>query len=169
MKNSISGRIKRGRVISSARGFALVAAILACLILMALAILVISLSTGDLRTSATVVGDKKSLAAVESGIHKLSQNFDPSATAANFGLGASTTWQDVDATNDPGAQYRYSASAASTMPPLPLAGYSMEAGQGWGMTRYNITVEGQNTTYNTRAQVDVGIGYGPVPTGTMYQ
>jgi hypothetical protein len=169
MKNNMSGRIKRGGVISSARGFALVAAILACLILMALAILVISLSTGDLRTSATVVGDKKSLAAVESGIQKLSQNFDPSATAANFGLGASTTWQNVDATNDPGSQYRYSASAASTMPPLPLAGYSMEAGQGWGMARYNITVEGQNTNYNTRAQVDVGIGYGPVPTGTMYQ
>ncbi len=169
MKNNMSGRIKRGGVISSARGFALVAAILACLILMALAILVISLSTGDLRTSATVVGDKKSLSAVESGIHKLSQNFDPSATTANFGLGASTTWQNVDATNDPGSQYRYSAAAASTMPPLTLAGYSMEAGQGWGMTRYNIIVEGQNTNYNTRAQVDVGIGYGPVPTGTMYQ
>ena len=165
MKNNIHRQIKRTGIINSERGFALVAAILACLIFMALAMLVISLSTGDLKTSATIVGDKKSLSAAESGVQNLSQNFDPSA--ANYGC--STSWQDVSATNDPGSQYRYSAAAASTMPPLPLAGYSMEAGQGWGMTRYNIAVEGQNTTYNTKTQVDVGIGYGPVPTGTTYR
>jgi len=159
-------QIKRFKIINSERGFALIAAILACLILMALAMLVISLSTGDLKTTSTIVGDKKSLSAVESGVHRLSQTFDPSSTA---NLGCSTSWQNVDATNDPGSQYRYSAATASSMAPLPLAGYSMEAGQGWGMTRYTVSVEGQNTTYNTKAQVDIGLGYGPVPTGTTYR
>jgi len=165
MKNNIHRRIKRTGIINSERGFALIAAIIACLILMALAMLVISLSTGDLKTSSTIVGDKKALSAAESGVQNLSQNFDPSAS--NYGC--NTAWQNVDATNDPGSQYRYTTATTSTLAPLPLAGYSMEAGQGWGMTRYSVTVEGQNTTYSTKAQVDVGIGYGPVPTGTIYR
>ncbi|MFH1080966.1 MAG: hypothetical protein V1766_12040 [Pseudomonadota bacterium] len=146
-------------------GFALVAAIIACLILMALAMLVISLSTGDLRTSSAVVGGKRALLATESGVHNLTQTFDPAGT--NFGL--NSTWQNVDAANDPGSQYRYTSSAASALAPMPLPGYSVEAGQGWGMSRYNVAVDGRNTLYNAQMQVSVGVGYGPVPISTTYK
>jgi hypothetical protein len=163
MRDAMDRQRKYYRIISSESGFALVAAIIACLILMALAMLVISLSTGDLKTSTTVVGDKISMSAVESGIHNLTQTFDPAAT--NYGIGSS--WQSV--TSGSSSQFKYTASATSAIAPLPLAGYSMEAGQGWGMARYNISVEGQDTSYSSKAQVDVGVGYGPVPISTIYK
>jgi len=165
MRNIMDKHLKAYRIINSERGFALVAALIACTILMALAMLVISLSTGDLKTTSSVVGDKMALSAVESGIHNLTQNFDPAVTG--FGIGSS--WQDVSTTNNTGLQYRYTASAASDLAPLPLAGYSMEAGQGWELSRYNISVEGQSTSYGSKVQVDVGVGYGPVPKGTTYK
>ena len=64
------------------RGFALVTAILAIMILMALGYLVISVSTGDLKISSRVVGEKKALSAAETGIHRMMQNFDPANMAA---------------------------------------------------------------------------------------
>ena len=64
---------------NSEKGFALIAAIMACLILLALGMLVISLSTQDLRVSTKIVGDKRSSAAAEDGIHSLPQTFDPRA------------------------------------------------------------------------------------------
>jgi Tfp pilus assembly protein PilX len=44
---------------SSEQGFALVTALMACAILFALAMLVLNLSTSDLKVSARNVGDKK--------------------------------------------------------------------------------------------------------------
>lgn len=151
------------KTVSSEGGFALIAALIACLILMALALLVISLSTGDLRTSSQVVGGKRAMLAAESGIQNLTQTFDPIGT--NFGLGSGfpTQWYNVDTTNDPGAQYRYFSSVA--IAPMPLAGYSTE----WGMLRFNIVVEGKNTLYNSQQQVAVGAGHGPVPIDTKYR
>lgn len=163
MRNIMCKQHQCYKMVNSENGFALVAAIIACMILMALAILVISLSTGDLKTTSAVVGDKMALSAVESGIHNLTQNFDPAASS--YGLGSS--WQSV-ATNS-SAQYRYTSSAASSLAPLPLPGYSMESGQGWGMSRFNISVEGRDTNYDSKVQVDVGMGYGPVPISTIYK
>jgi 1,4-dihydroxy-2-naphthoyl-CoA synthase len=50
---------------------------------------------------------------------------------------------------------------------LPLAGYSIGGGQTWGQTRYDVTVTGENTSYNSRAQVSVGLGYGPIEMSTI--
>ena len=50
---------------------------MACLILLALGMLVISLSTQDIRVSMKIVGDKRALAAADTGINSLSQTFDP--------------------------------------------------------------------------------------------
>ena len=168
MRNIMDKQFKYLKVIHSESGFALIAAVLACMILMALTLFAIQLSTGDLKTSSVVVGDKMALSAVESGIHNLTQTFEPGANTTGYGLGGST-WRDVSTTNNLGSQFRYTSTAASPMAPLPLAGYSMESGQGWGMSRFNITVEGRNTTYGSTVQVDVGIGYGPVPISTIYK
>jgi hypothetical protein len=150
--------------LSSQRGFALVTAILACVILFALAMLVIQLSTGDLRVSAKSVGDKKAMSAAEAGLHRMMQTFDPGAPATGY-----NTWIQVDATNDPASRYRITTPAALGTSLLPLPGYSMEAGKGYGMAPYTITVTGENTTYNTHVEIDVGVGYAPIPTGTAYQ
>jgi hypothetical protein len=48
-------------------------------------------------------------------------------------------------------------------------GYSIGGGKFWGQTRFETTITGQNTRYETQVQVRVGIGYGPVEISTMYQ
>ena len=60
-----------------AKGFALVMAIMAIMILMALGFLAISVTTGDLKITSRIVGEKKALSAAETGIHRLMRNFNP--------------------------------------------------------------------------------------------
>ncbi|MCX5827821.1 MAG: hypothetical protein NTV58_07445 [Deltaproteobacteria bacterium] len=166
--------------LASEKGFALVAAIIACLILLAIGMLVINLSTKDLRTSSVTVGNNKSLAAVESGTHRLVQNFSPDSstwvpTPLNTDFSYTTTanctattptynWRAL-AAGDAATQYAVCAPTNSNLPPVPIPGYALGSG-GWGMMRYNARVVGKNDSYNSTVSVDVGIGYGPVPIGT---
>lgn len=146
-------------------GFALIAAMLACLVLLALGMIVIHLSTQDLRVSAKLVGDKKALSAVEFGLHTMTRTFDPTNLAAS----ATAAGVQVDAANDPGTRYTIGTPARPTVGPdmIPLAGYSIGGGQQWGQTRYNVGITGENTAYNTRVDVTVGLGYGPIEISTM--
>ena len=150
---------------SSAEGFALVTALMACAILFALAMLILQLSTGDLKVSAMNVGNKKASIAAEAGVHLLLSTYDPSAVSTTL----FNQWYSVDGGADPNSRYRISTPATSQQPPVPLPGYSIDASQGWGLARFDVRVEGQNTLYNTSMDVDVGMGYGPVPTGTLYR
>lgn len=158
--------IKKPDILSSQRGIALITAILACVILMALAILVLSLSTSDLRTSTSTIGEKKALNAAETGIHRAIQNFDPDPD----------TWDvsdpdciymkktNVDITNDASSFYNLSVPTrpSSKIYFLPLAGYDITSGKDWGLTNYEIIVTGQNDNYDSEVTVTTGIGYGPI-------
>lgn len=148
----------------SENGFALVAAILACVILFALAMLVIHLSTQDLRSSAKNVGDKKAMSAAETGIHRMIQNFDPQNLSASTATNA-----QVDSTNDPNSVYTISTPARPTSGPtfLPMTGFSIGGGQSWGQSRYIVNVTGRNTAYDTSVSIDTGVGYGPIEISTM--
>lgn len=159
---TLTGVIRRIR--DSEKGFVLMAAILACVILLALAMLVIQLSTQDLRISARVVGEKKAFSAAETGIHQLIQTFNP----ANLAASAATNIA-VDAVNAPGDFYTIGAPAVPTTGPvfIPMAGYSIGGGQSWGQRRYEVDVTGRNTSYNTRVDIGVGVGHGPIEISTM--
>jgi Tfp pilus assembly protein PilX len=154
------------RLPKSERGFALIAALLANLILLAVGIVAINLSTQDIRISMKMVGEKKAMAAAESGIHALTQNFDP----ANL-TGSALTNVQVDATNDPNSRYTVAAPTPPTTGPtvLPMAGYSIGGGQMWGQERFDTTVTGTNTAYNATVQIDIGLGFGPIEMSTMYR
>ena len=150
---------------NSEEGFALIAAIMACLVLLALGMLVISLSTQDIRVSTKIVGEKRALAAIDTGISALSQVFDPQ----NPILVPQTT-------NRADGVSKYTFNYPSTRPTvgpiaIPLAGFSIGGGQRWGQSRYNLDVVGRylpNTEYySTQVTVGVGIGYGPVEVSTM--
>jgi Tfp pilus assembly protein PilX len=152
------------RIRSCEKGFALVTALIACVILFALAMLILQLSTGDLRVSSRSVGDKKAGSAAETGIHRLVQNFNP----ANLAASAVTNLQ-VDPNNDPASVYTIGTPALPTVGPvfLPMQGYSIGGGQSWGQRRYVVDVTGQNTAYNTQVSVNTGIGFGPIEISTM--
>jgi hypothetical protein len=154
------------------KGFALVAAIIASLILLAVGILVINMSTGDLRSSAITVGDKKALAATESGIHRLVQDFSPDSTtwttANNYTTNCAASsptyiWRSIASGTDVNTQFAICAPTLSSQPPVNLPGYALGE---WAMMRYDGRVAGKNTSYNTSTTVDIGIGYGPVSIGT---
>ena len=154
--------------IKSQRGFILLVAIIACAILAALGILVISLSTGDLRTSAATLAEKRALGAVESGVHKLTQSFNVSIPPL-YGL-TLNAWQNVDLVNAPGAKYIISSCLPDSIyMPVPPPGYSLETAAGVGMIRYNIQLTGMDTTYNSEISVNLGIAYRPVSLPPVYR
>lgn len=156
----------RNDVLGSERGFILLTAIIACAIIMALGFMVVLLSTEDLRTSVSSLGEKRALAAVESGYHITTQTFDP--MAVNFGV-PMNTWTNVDATYAPGSRYRIENITLSPFAALPPPGYSMESSQGWGMARYDLAVSGENTTYKTEERVGIGVAYGPISLSLVYK
>jgi len=157
-------RYSNQRILSSEKGFVLLTAIIACVILLALTTLIINLSTGDIQVSSQSVGGKKAMSAAEAGIHSLMQNFDP----LNIANSAVTNVQ-VDSTNDAASVYTISSPSIPTITPtfLPLSGYSIGGGQQWGQRVYNVDVTGRNTNYKTLVTIGVGIGYGPVESSTM--
>jgi len=139
---------------------------MACVILFALAMLVINLSTSDLRVSSKNVGEKKALTAAETGIHRMIQNFDPQNLAST----AATSVQ-VDASNDPASVYTIGTPATPANGPvfLPMIGYAIGGGQTWGQRCFVVDVEGRNTAYVTQVTIRTGVGYGPVEISTIYK
>lgn len=158
--------IVRGDVLHSEKGFILLTAIIACAIIIALGFMVVLLSTEDLRTSVSSLGEKRALAAVESGYHITTQTFDP--MTPNFGV-PMNTWTNVDATYAPGSRYRIDNITLSPFAALPPPGYSMESSQGWGMARYDLAVSGENTAYKTEERVGIGVAYGPISLSLVYK
>jgi hypothetical protein len=145
------------------KGFALITAILAIMIIMALGYLAISVTTGDLKITGRVVGEKKALSAAETGIHRLMQNFDP----ANM-TGSEVTAQ-VDTSTDAASRYTIRDVSRPVLGPdmLPLTGYAIGGGQQWGQRRYVAVVTGENTNYKSSVEIGVGMGYGPIEISTM--
>ena len=161
---SVSKKL-RDMKIKRKEGFALVAAIIACLILLAVGLVAYLMTTQDSRTSLRVMGDKKAMMATESGIHFIMANFNP-----NNLDGVVVNNIPANAAADPSSQYCF---GQPVRPPsgdiVPLAGYAIAGGQMWGQIRYSATVTGQNTNYGGQAQVQVGFGYGPVEIDTTYR
>ncbi len=150
--------------LSSERGFVLIAAVLACMILLAVGILALTMSGQDVKISSRVVGEKKAFSACESGVHKLTTTLDPENLA-----GSAVTNVQVDSTNDSASLYTIGMPSRPSTGPgmLPLSGYSIGGGQVWGQTLYNATVTGTNTDYDSRVQISIGIGYGPIEMTTI--
>jgi|GEM_PF-6721343 len=136
-------------ILQSERGIALITAILACALLLALALLVISISTKDLRTSTQTVAGKHSQTAAENAVYIAIQNFDPDDLASFTMDGTTSTggkW-NVNVVIPPGG--------LATLP-VVLVGHSGE----WSMDVYNAEVTGRTSRYggNTETELIVGIG-----------
>jgi len=149
--------------IRSQKGFALLTAILACMILMALAILVMNMSTNDLRVSGRNVGEKIALHAAETGTQVMLRDFDY-LTRETAALPADT---QVDPSDD-------TAIFTITHPDLPvsqynMSGFSLAGGQKMVRNVYPLESEGRSTTHDTRVVLEFGIANGPNPADTDYR
>jgi hypothetical protein len=161
-------------IIGNEKGFALIAAIIACLILLAVGMLVINMTAGDLFTSSATVGNKKALAATESGIHRVIQDFNPDPStwiAANNYTDCTVNspsyiWRPINSGTDANTQFAVCTPTASNLPPLPAAGSPLGGGggsaSGYSYHRYNSSVVGKSTSNNSQTSVDIGLGFGPI-------
>ncbi len=147
------------------RGFALVAALVAILVLTALGLLVFTITTQDVRVSSRTVGEKKAFAAAEAGLQTVTGIFNP--TSANMGITPGTYTVDSTTSGDPATNYTITTPTIPTWGPgyVPIKGDDMSS-TGWGRQRFLVAVTGTNTNYNSNVQVEAGIGYGPVPIST---
>jgi Tfp pilus assembly protein PilX len=147
---------------SSEKGFALVTALMACAILFALAMLIIQLSTGDLKVSSRNVGDKKALSAAETGIHRMIQEINMLPEVNRSTLAAvQVTNAQVNAAADTASRYTISNVGAPTPGAAvrPRAGFAIAGGQGWVDQRFMGRTMGENTNYNSKVTIDVGMAY----------
>jgi Tfp pilus assembly protein PilX len=150
------------RLKSKQNGFALIAALLANLILLAVGIIAINLSTQDLRISMKTVGDTMASNAAEAGLHWVTVQFDSATYPALV-----STINLVDSSSN--SEYIINNIQEATTGPaqIPLPGFAMGGGQVWGLARYDARISGRNTAYNTATTIDAGLGFGPVEMGTM--
>ena len=112
-----------------------------------------------------VVGDKKAMSAAEAATHWIMVNFDP----AHPGAVAKTNRLLTELANglEPRSRVTIAEPAASTEGPMQvsLAGHDMSATQ-WVLLRYDTTVTGRSEDYQTSVTLNVGLGYGPVDSGS---
>lgn len=139
---------KKRRHDRSEQGFALVLALIACMILIALGALIMTLSTGDIRTSSQLLGQKRAMIAAEKGVIRLLQqyNFDniPNATQTTLG---------DDLAADPNSLYTINIpNATGTMHP---AGFSMD----WQLSTYDVEVTGWHNHYPGNVTIGLGVGH----------
>lgn len=167
--------IHKKNILHNETGFALIAAIIACLILLAIGMLVINMSTGDLFTTAAVVGNKKALAGAESGITKIISDVDPKKWTTTFDYTVDAncrsngftayTWIQIPGGTDAHTEFAVCRPEISPLAPIPAPGEELGGGGSEGgryIYRYNSTVVGRNTSYETEAKLDVGVGFGPI-------
>ena len=67
------------------RGYALLAALMAILLLMSVGIMAMTLSSQDYVMGTRVVVEKKVFSAVQEGVHDLAYHFDPLRAGGNIG------------------------------------------------------------------------------------
>jgi len=140
---------------NSERGFALVVALIACMILIALGALIMTLSTGDIKTSSQIIGQKKAMIAAEKGVQRLIQQYNFDNIAANV-----QTTLPADLAVDPNSCYLISIpNPTGTMHP---SGFSMD----WQLSTYDVEVTGWNKQYGGTDttpgpdHVTIGLGIG---------
>jgi hypothetical protein len=169
---------------SSERGFALIAALMANLILLAVGLIAINLSTQDIRISMKSLGDKKAMAATEAALHWLTVSFNgDTAAVAKTDVYVST----LEGSMDPKARITIKAPWPSGPEPNPpandpvvpgknypppqrlLAGYQAGGGITWGEMTYMTRITSTSDDYQANMTVKVGFGHGPVELGSMYR
>ncbi|OPZ95383.1 MAG: hypothetical protein BWY71_02254 [Planctomycetes bacterium ADurb.Bin412] len=146
----------------SDKGFILIAAILAIMIMIAVGLYALTSTTQDMKISARLVAERKAFSAAECGLHTMCLTFDPAM--------ASLTNQSCDAANDPSSRFDIAAPVRnSVLPSIVAIGADITGGKRWVSQIYDTTITGRDQSYNSAVPVSVGIKFGPVPDDPSYR
>jgi Tfp pilus assembly protein PilX len=133
----------------SERGFVLIAALMAVMVLMAVGFFILTTTSQDVKISSRLVGERKALSAAESGLQQLCINFTPASAA--------TGWINVDTANDPTTQYRINAVPSKPTAEVPAPGWDAS----WSYKTFETVITGRDTGYQSEVQLSVGVKHGP--------
>jgi hypothetical protein len=133
----------------SERGFVLIAALMAVMILMAVGFFILTTTSQDVKISSRLVGERKALSAAESGLQQLCIDFTPG--------GAATGWINFDTAKDPTARYRINALPSKPSGEVSAPGWDAD----WSYKTYETIITGQDTAYQSEVQLSVGVKHGP--------
>lgn len=145
----------------SEKGFVLIVALVAIIIIMALGFFILTTTTQDIRISARLVGERKAFSAAESGVHEICRLLNPTSPVA-------IPWTSIDPTNDPNLQYRADVPVRNgDMPTIPLPGYDLS--KAYVGAVFDTTVYGRDTSYTPDVETSISIGtaHAPNPSDTQ--
>lgn len=138
----------------SEKGFILIAAIMAVMIMLAVSFFILTTATQDIRISARMVGERKAISAAESGAEAVYASSTPlSAMVSN------TTPTLVDSTNDPSTSYTYIVTQLTSQ--ATSSGNDATTGS----FVYNIDVTGTDSNYGSSEIISIGLT--PPSSGSM--
>jgi hypothetical protein len=140
------------RTSNSERGFILVVALMAMLILTAVGLFALTMISGDLMISYRLTGDRKALSAAESGVYSLLAS--PNSISYLLNNPPPTTCIQVDPTNDPSTCYTVSATT-NTWVQAPVG----NGGQCFGCKSfiYNTNITGKDSNYSSLVTISIGM------------
>ncbi len=147
---------------SSEKGFVLIAALIAMMILMAVGFFALTVTSDDLKITSRLYGERKALSAAEAGVHDLCLVFDTSMNAL--------TNVKIDAANDPKMTYSVTKPVSDpNIPSVSATGSSIEGGKSWSFNVFNSVVTGRDASHGSLVRLDVGLRHGEVPSTPSYQ
>ena len=147
------------------QGFVLIAALFAMLILLAVGVLGLTMTTQDIRTSGQYLTERRSFSAADTGITALCLSFDPNVLVPVSNV-------QVDSANDPSATYSYTKPTRnSSTPSIPAIRSDITVGGGtnWIYELYDGSVTGKSGSFGSGLNVDVSLKYGPVSNDPGYK
>ncbi len=141
-------------------GFALVAALLANLILLAIGIIALNISTQDIRVSVKTVADKKAVNAAETAVHRVAMDF---VSEANIPALTGKVYSDFSGDSGTKATVISIAKNPNNVTAPSLPGYQQGVAVSWSQEVFQVEVKGENTRYGSVVNVIAGFGHGPTP------
>jgi Tfp pilus assembly protein PilX len=154
---------KNGR--KSEQGFVLIVALFAMLLIIALGIYALNMSTNDIFVSTRMVGERRAFSASESCWNIFAATYDPSTYDPNS---SSAPYSPTIDSNDNDLRCNLTSTTIPSTP-ISLSGYEASGGETWVYLTWQLIVDGYDDRYLGHEQSQSVVGYGPVLGSTEYK
>jgi hypothetical protein len=142
----------------SEKGFVLIIALMATLILVAVGFFALTVTSQDVKVVRRVIGERRALSAAEAGVHLVLVQLNPMTPATYSG--------QIDPVNDPGIRYTTTVPQRNAnMPTISMPGFDLS--KAYVGAVFDTVVTGQDDTYGTAARIAIGSAYAPNPSDTQ--
>jgi hypothetical protein len=142
----------------SEEGFVLIVALMATLIMIAVGLFALTVTTQDVRIAGRVIGERRALSAAESGVHAVLMQLNPASPVSYGG--------QIDPVSDPGISYTTSVPQRNdTMPTISMPGFDLS--RAYVGSVFDTLVTGRDNNYGATARIAMGSAYAPNPSDTQ--